>query len=64
MLTEVKRQDFLGGHASQYYSNLSALKYEVPSMVKPTLLATSFAKPSPSVVPYEPFIRNPLKFIN
>ena len=37
-----------------YYSSLSALNYRVSSMVKPTLLASSFAKPSPSVVPYEP----------
>ena len=64
MLTRVRHWDFPGGHPSQYYSSLSALNYEVSSMVKPTLLATSFAKPSPSVVPYEPFIRKPLKLIN
>ena len=54
MLTEVKHRDFPRGHPFQYYSNSSALNYGVSSVVKPTLLAFSFAKPSPSVVPYEP----------
>ena len=58
MLTEVKHRDFRGGHPSWYYSSLSALNYEVSSMVKPTLLATPFAKPSTNVAPYEPFIRD------
>ena len=64
MLIKVKHWDFPGGHPSQYDSSLSALNYGVSSMVKPTLLETSFVKPSPSVMPYEPFIRKPLKLIN
>ena len=51
-------------HPSQYYSSLSANNYRVSSIVKPTPLATLFTKPSPSVVPYEPFIRKPVKLIN
>ena len=64
MLTGVKHQDFPGGHPSQYYSSLSMLNYKVSSMVNPNLVATPFAKPSPSVVPYESFISNPLKLVN
>jgi hypothetical protein len=63
MLIGVKHLDFPGGHPSQYYSSLSVLNYRVSSMVKPKL-ATPFAKPSPSVFPYETFIRKPLKLIN
>ena len=64
MLIEVKHQDFPRGQSSQYYSSLSVLNYKVSSKVKPTLLATPFAKPSLNVMPYELFIRNPLKLIN
>ena len=64
MFIEVKHLDFPGGHPSQYYSSSSALNYRVSSMVKPTLLVTAFAKPLPSVVPYDPFISKPLKLIN
>jgi hypothetical protein len=51
MLIEAKQQDFSRGHPSQYYSTLSMLNYKVSSLVKPMLLETPFAKPSPSVVP-------------
>ena len=64
MLTKGKHHDFLEGHSSQYYSSLSTLNYKASYIVKPTLLVTPFEKPSPSVVPYEPFIINPLKLIN
>ena len=39
------------------------LTMEFPPWLNPKL-ATPFAKPSPSVVPYEPFIRKLLKLIN
>ena len=39
------------------------LQPEHPSWLNPKL-ATPFEKPSPSVVPYETFLRNPLKIIN
>jgi len=64
ILIEVKYRDFQGGHPSHYYSILSELNYEVSSMAKSTLLATPFEKSSPSVVPYDLFIRKPLNLIN
>ena len=63
MLTAVKHYDFLEGHPFQYYSSLSVLNYKIYPWLNPKL-ATPFVKPSPSVVPYEPFIRKPLKLIN
>lgn len=64
MLTEVKHQGFLEGRPSWHYSNMSTLNYDISSLVKPTLFAISFAKSSTSVVPYEPFMKMPLKLIN
>ena len=54
MLTEVKHHDFPRGLPSQYYSSPSTLNYGVSCMVKLTMFAIPFAKPSPNVVPYEP----------
>ena len=61
MLVEVKHRKFIGGQSLEYYSMLSMIDHGFSSIVKPTLLETSFIKPSESIVPYMNYsVHNPL----